>query len=461
MKEYLRIMTKKNECEEIIHEKCLLATMLYNEDITIDHYRYIIDHVPIKMFFNKDCKRLYDVIINTYETIDKGLLGTDLYRLTVEKMFDLESDFKNIFIIQDLESYWYPKSTYKYWVKQVQSAYYAETFKLAETEEEYQNILAEQHKLTADAEMQLLSDNLTIIEDYEKTKGTSITTPWKSVNSLIGSMQGGDMIVLAGSTGCGKTCFMLNLAIGIAEQGKTVDIFSLEMPRNQLVQRIACSQTGVDAKKFRTFTLTNTDIKKLRSYLDTDFKKLKINVFPRQKVSISEIERIEKKSKSDIIFIDYLGLIEGDKRLSRYDRFSEISRTIKLMAMVTNKPVIALHQLNREFMQRDNKEPQLSDLRESGQIEQDSDMVWFVYRPGMFDDKVSQSLLKFKVAKNRHAEVGVVDMAMNGDLQKIVDTNKVKRENDAKVYFISKTSDKEESLKNDNNKTRKKTAATV
>ena len=454
-------MTKKNECEEIIHEKCLMATLLYNEDITKDHYKYVIEHVPAKMIYNKECKRLYEVITNTYDTVDEGLLGTDLYRDTVEKLFDIETDYKDIFAIEELESYWYPKSTFKHWIKEIQSAYYAEAFRLAETEEEFQNILAEQQRLTSDTEMQLLSDNLTIIEDYEKTKGTSITTPWKSVNSLIGSMQGGDMIVLAGSTGCGKTCFMLNLAIGIAEQGKTVDIFSLEMPRNQLVQRIACSQTGVDAKKFRTFTLTNTDIKKLRSYLDTDFKKLKIHVFPRQKVSISEIERIEKSSKSDIIFIDYLGLIEGDKRLSRYDRFSEISRTIKLMAMVTNKPVIALHQLNREFMQRDNKEPQLSDLRESGQIEQDSDMVWFVYRPGLFDSNIGTSLMKFKVAKNRHGERGDVDMTMNGDTQRIIDNNVVRRENDAKVYFISKTSDKEESLKNDNNKTRKKTAAAV
>jgi replicative DNA helicase len=455
------MVTKKNECEEIIYEKCLMATLLYNEDITKDHYRYVIEHVPAKMIYNTDCKKLYEVIVNTYDTVDEGLLGTDLYRDTVEKLFDMETDYKSIFAIEDLEEYWYPKSTYKHWIKEVQSAYYTEAFRLAETEEEYQNILEEQQRLCSDTEMQQLSENVTIIEDYERTKGTSIITPWKSVNSLIGSMQGGDMIVLAGSTGCGKTCFMLNLAIGIAKQGKTVDIFSLEMPKRQLVQRIACSQTGVDAKKFRNFTLTNTDIKKLRAYLDSGFKALNINVYPKQKVSISEIERIEKSSKSDIIFIDYLGLIEGDKRLGRYDRFSEISRTIKLMAMVTNKPVIALHQLNREFMQRDNKEPQLSDLRESGQIEQDSDMVWFVYRPGLFDSNVGTSLMKFKVAKNRHGERGDVEMTMNGDTQRIIDNNVVRRDSDAKVCFISKTSNKEESFKNDNDKDREKVVTAV
>lgn len=452
------MITKKNESEEIIYEKCLIAAMLYNEDITKEDYDYITEHVPQHMFYNKDCNKLYGVIINTYTTVDKGILGTDLYRDTVEKLFDLETDYKSIFAIEDLENYWYSKSTYKHWVKEVQSAYFEEAFRLAETEEDYKLISQERDRLVQDSEMTSASDDVTFIENYEQTKGTAVITPWKSVNNLVGSIQGGDMITLAGSTGCGKTCFMLNLAVGIAKQDKTVDIFSLEMTKNQLIQRIACAETGIDAKKFRMFTLTNAELNKLKKYVTTSLKELKINIYPKQKVTISEIERIEKKSKSDIILIDYLSLIEGDRRLSRYDRFSEISRTIKLMAMTTNKPVIALHQLNREFMQRDNKEPQLSDLRESGQIEQDSDMVWFVYRPGLFDNKISSSIFKFKVAKNRHAETGSIEMIMDGGTQKIIEKKGV---NSAKVYLISKTGNKEESLKNDNDKDGQKTFAPV
>lgn len=452
------MITKKKECEEIIYEKCLIATMLYNEDITLSDYQYIIDHVPVYMFYNRESNKLYEIINNTYKTVDEGLLGTDLYRDTVEKLYDLETDYNSIFAVEDLINYWYPKSTYKQWIKKVQTAYFEEAFRLAETEEDFKKLTAERDRLVADTDMTSASDDVTLIDDYERTKGTALATPWKSVNNLIGSIQGGDMITLAGSTGCGKTCFMLNLAIGMAQQGKTIDIFSLEMTKNQLVQRIACSETGVDAKKFRTFTLTNNDIKKIRNYIEKDLKRLKINIYPKQKVSIAEIERIEKKSKSDVIFIDYLSLIEGDKRLSRYDRFSEISRTIKLMAMATNKPVIALHQLNREFMQRDNKEPQLSDLRESGQIEQDSDMVWFVYRPGLFDEKISPSVFKFKVAKNRHAETGNVEMIMDGGVQKIIEKKGVK---DAKVYFISKANNKEKSLEDDNNEDGEKVVTTV
>lgn len=451
------MITKENECDETIQEKCLLALMLYNEDITKDTYTYIIDHVLVKMFFNKSCRTIYEIISNTYDTVEEGLLGTDLYRTKVTELYDVESEFKDIYAITELEEYWYPKTTYKHWIRKVQNTYYEEAIKEASSEEVFKEIIEEKNRLLSDTEMTAAYEGLTIIEDYEKTKGTSITTPWKSVNKAIGSIQGGDMIVLAGSTGCGKTCFMLNLAIEIAKQGKTVDIFSLEMPKNQLVQRIACNETGVDAKKFRSFSLTNTDIKKLQDYLNNDFKKLKINVYPKQKVSIAEIERIEKKSKSDIIFIDYLGLIEGDKRLGRYDRFSEISRTIKLMAMTVNKPVIALHQLNREFMQRENKEPQLSDLRESGQIEQDSDMVWFVYRPGMFDEKVSKLTMRFILAKNRHGDQSKIDLLMNGDNQKIIEGGS----RSAKVYSISKTGNKEESFTDDNNQNRETNSVTV
>ena len=457
-----KVINKENECDEFINEKCLLAVMLYNDDITLDHYKYIIDHVPEKMFFNKTCKTIYETIVNTYKAVEKGLLGTDLYRVKVSELYDMETEYKDIYAISDLEDYWYSKTTYKHWIREIQKTYYEEAYKAASSREEFKEISEEQDRLVADTEMQLASENQTVIESYEKTKGTAITTPWKSVNNAIGSMQGGDMIVLAGSTGCGKTCFMLNLAIDIAKQGKTVDIFSLEMPKNQLVQRIACSETGVDAKKFRSFSLTNTDIKKLQNYLNSDFKKLKLNIYPKQRVSIAEIERIEKKSKSDIIFIDYLGLIEGDKRLGRYDRFSEISRTIKLMAMVTNKPVITLHQLNREFMQREDKKPQLSDLRESGQIEQDSDMVWFVYRPGLFDSNIDAGVMKFVLAKNRHGELTEIDLVMSGNKQKIKEKVLEGKEcKSAKVHIVSRTSNKEESFSNDNNEVGQTTLAAV
>ena len=414
---------KENESEAIIAEKSLLSTMLYNEDMQYSDYKYIINHIPSKMFFSAECKTIYEIIINTYESVETGLLGTDLYRGKVVDLFDVETDFSKIYYITELETYYYTKTSYKYWVKQIQYAYFSEAYRYAETREDYELIAEEEDALTIDSEMQKAAQDADIIlSTYEQRKCTAVSTPWNSVNEYVGSLQGGDMVVLAGSTGCGKTCFMLNLAVGLAKQGRTVDIFSLEMPKSQLVQRIVCSELGIDSKKFRTFQLTDHEKKLISDYINGEFKKLPINIYTKQRVSISEIERIEKKSNADAVFIDYLGLVEGDNKKSTYDKFSEISRTIKLMAMTTNKPVIALHQLNRDFASRENKEPQLSDLRDSGKIEQDADMIWFVYRPGLFNDSLPKHKLLFIAGKNRHGETGKVPLSFEGKYQRIVDT---------------------------------------
>ena len=444
---------KENENESIISEKSLLAIMLYNDNMQFSDYRYIINHLPSKMFFSKECRTVYDIIQNTYESVETGLLGTDIYRKKVSDLYDIETDFKNLFFLTELESYWYSKTSYKYWLKKIQDDYFSEAYKYAETRDDYEVLSQEEDNLTIDSEMQKAAQDADIIlATYEQRKGTAVTTPWKSVNDYVGSLQGGDMVVLAGSTGGGKTCFMLNLAVGLAKQGRTVDIFSLEMPKSQLVQRIVCSELGIDGKKFRNFQLNDGEKELITNYIATDFKKLPINIFTRQRVSISEIERIEKKSDSDIIFIDYLGLVEGDNKKSTYDKFSEISRTIKLMAMATNKPVVALHQLNRDFAARENKEPQLSDLRDSGKIEQDADMIWFIYRPGLFDEKVPKHKLVYMCAKNRHGETGKVTLSFEGKYQRVVDTaifepqeeeKSVKEEEkkcSAKLYVIGKTS---------------------
>ena len=397
--------------------------MLYNDDMKYSDYKYIVSHIPSKMFFSMQCKAVYEIIINTYESVETGLLGTDIYRSKVIDLYDVETDYNDIYFITELESYWYSKTSYKYWVKKIQSDYFSEAYKYAETREDYERIIAEEDTLTIDSEMQKAAqDAYVILDTYEQRKGTAVTTPWTSVNEYVGSLQGGDMVVLAGSTGGGKTCFMLNLAVGLAKQGKPVDIFSLEMPKAQLVQRIVCSELGIDAKKFRNFQLMDDEMRLISEYIRGEFSKLPINIYTKQRVSIGEIERIEKKSKAEAVFIDYLGLIEGDNKKSTYDKFSEISRTIKLMAMTTNKPVIALHQLNRDFASRENKEPQLSDLRDSGKIEQDADMIWFVYRPGMFNDNMPKHKLLFIVGKNRHGETGKVPLSFEGKYQRIVDT---------------------------------------
>jgi len=125
---------------------------------------------------------------------------------------------------------------------------------------------------------------------------------------------------------------------------------------------------------------------------------------------------------SDIVFIDYLGLINGDKNKSNYEKFGEISRELKMIAVELNKPIIALHQLNRSSADRKDKKPKLSDLRDSGKIEQDADMIFFVYRPAYYDTSQSKDLMEFMIGKNRHGESGKsISLCYNPAKQKISD----------------------------------------
>jgi replicative DNA helicase len=264
------------------------------------------------------------------------------------------------------------------------------------------------------------------IEDYEREKGTAVFTPYPSINDAVGSLQGGDMIVLGATPGSGKTAMLLNMAVGMAKEGKKIDVFSLEMPMKQLRRRMICSLAEIDSSKFRKFELSEEEKNRYNQYATTEFDKLPIKIFKQQSVTVDYIRTIEMKSDSDIVFIDYLGLIDSYGNKASYEKFSEISRNIKLLAMQSNKPIVCLHQLNREIQNRDDKLPKISDLRDSGKIEQDADMIWFVHRPFCYDANKSPDEMLFMVAKNRHGmNNATIPMVFNGMHQKITEPMKV------------------------------------
>ena len=413
-----------------LYNECVLLSMIFfsneiNEKIIEKIFRY----VPEKMFVGAGTEIIYKNIKFLCGTEDIKLLGTNHFVTKVALMSEV--DFKNAssFVI-GLEDYFSPLATLDYWIKNIQDVYFKKRFQNATSKKEFEEINSEIEFYTLQSDMANIHDDSNLIlDEYEIRKNTALFTPYQKINSLIGSLQGGDMIVLAGSTGGGKTCFMLNLAVGMAKQGKKVDIFSLEMPRQQLQTRIICSEALIDSKKFRRFSLDDTDREKYNKYINNEFKKLNIRIFKQQTVSIELIRNIEMSSDSDIVFIDYLGLINSFGNKNSYDKFSEISRNIKLIAMASNKPIVALHQLNREFQNRDDKTPKVSDLRDSGKIEQDADMIWFVHRPGLFADintltesqqATAQRELKFILAKNRHGETNkTVTLDFDGTYQKI------------------------------------------
>lgn len=403
-------------------EEVILAILLFNDNIEEKQINYIFEFIDDEMFLNNLNKKTYQIFKQVYET-DKEIFKTPHFIKKICQIATLEEDENFALYIKNLENQWSPTPTINYWIEKLQQNYFNQKYKCAKTKKEFKQILEYEQKYS----IKIQTEDNTIeaqkdLEEYEKRKQTAITTNFKSIDKCIGSLQGGDMIILAGSTGSGKTCFMLNLALKFAKQNKTIDIFSLEMPPYQLRQRLVCIETLIDANKFRSFTLDEEDRKTYSNYIKTQYPKLKFNINKKQNVTMDLIKKSVLKSNSDIVIIDYLGLISTNTNKGTYDKFSDISREIKLLAIESNKPIIALHQLNRSFMERDDKKPRTSDLRDSGKIEQDADMIWFVYRPYLFDNTKSESDMYFILAKNRFGTTNKeVKLFFDGKHQKILE----------------------------------------
>lgn len=412
---------KETEIKQKCAEKTILAILIYNENTTAEQVETVFSYVTDEMFLTTVNREIYKVFKTVYND-NKQIFKTSQFFKILWQICSLENSML-LNEIPLLEEYWSPTSTLSFWIEKVQNEYFSYRYSISKSKDEFQRILDYENKISYTQNNSETLSNEYDIEEYEKRKQSAVFTPFKEINKYIGSLQGGDMIILAGSPGSGKTCFMLNLAVGMAISGKNIDIYSLEMPPYQLRQRIICKQASIDAIKFRNFTLTDEEKERYKNYLNNSFKKLNINIFKKQIVTMDEIKRRTLKSKSDLVVIDYLGLISGDTNKSSYERYSNISRDIKLLAMESNKPILCLHQLSREYDKRDDKKPRISDLRDSGKIEQDADMIWFVYRPSLFDEKANKTEMHFIIAKNRHGETNqTIKMRFDGAKQSITDT---------------------------------------
>lgn len=409
------------------NENTVISGLLYCESNDSMVYKNVFRYMPEKMLFSNKAKAIYGIIKYLCSTDDEALFGTQHFTNKVKQIASIEYRGLEDYV-DNLKDYWCASSTLNFWIKKIQKFYFEQRFKEAETEEEFKEIMQEKGEYTIDNDMVAMSDDVDfVLNNYENIKDTAVFTQYSNLNEVIGSFQGGDFVVLAGASSSGKTCVMLNLIMGIAKSGKAVDVFSLEMPRYKLQQRMICSETDIIANKFKSFSLSETEKQKFIKYANGDFKKLNIRIFKKQTIGIEYIKTIVMKSKADIVFIDYLGLISGNEFKSSYERYSEISRELKLLAMASNKPIVALHQLNREFQSREDKRPKTSDLRDSGKIEQDADMILLVYRPSQFDNEyVDKTELDIIVAKNRDGESNKeVQFVFNGMQQRITEPIKV------------------------------------
>ncbi len=266
---------------------------------------------------------------------------------------------------------------------------------------------------------------------YNKEDVMGVPTGFRDLDSLIVGLNKSDLCLIAARPGMGKTSFALNIAQNVAlHSGKSVVIFSLEMSKEQLVNRMLSSEAMVDSYKLRTGELTEEDWTKLARAAGL-LSTAKIYIDDNSGINAMEMKAKCRRIKDlGLVVIDYLQLMQGTKRSdNRVAEVSEISRSLKIMAKELNVPVICLSQLSRGPESRTDKRPMLSDLRESGSIEQDADMVLFLFREDYYDKETERrNIAECIVAKNRHGSTNKVELQWLGQYTRFFTQEKVYHE---------------------------------
>ncbi|WP_018754185.1 replicative DNA helicase [Paenibacillus terrigena] len=267
------------------------------------------------------------------------------------------------------------------------------------------------------------------VENLSINKGgtTGIPSGFTDLDKMTAGFQRNDLIIVAARPSVGKTAFALNVAQNVGVRAKeTVAIFSLEMSAAQLVQRIVCAESNVDATRMRTGNLENDDWEKLTMAIGA-LAEANIFIDDTPGITVADIRakcrRLKKEHGLGMIMIDYLQLIHGRGKAgeNRQQEVSEISRTLKMIARELEVPVIALSQLSRGVEQRQDKRPMMSDLRESGSIEQDADIVAFLYRDDYYNqDSEKKNIIEIIIAKQRNGPVGTVELVFLKNFNKFV-----------------------------------------
>lgn len=252
---------------------------------------------------------------------------------------------------------------------------------------------------------------------YENKAGlTGLPTGFRDLDRMTSGLQPSDLILVAARPSMGKTAFTLNIAQNVGvRQHKTVAFFSLEMSQEQLVQRLLCQIAHIDSQKLRTGQLnSDEEWTRLTDACDKLYES-PIYIDDTPGISVAEMRSKARRLKSehglDLIIVDYLQLMQGRNAESRQQEISEISRSLKALARELKVPLIALSQLSRSVESRQDKRPMLSDLRESGALEQDADIVSFLYREDYYDKETeNQHITEVILAKHRNGPVGSVKL---------------------------------------------------
>ncbi|HEX2367670.1 MAG TPA: replicative DNA helicase [Acidimicrobiia bacterium] len=254
---------------------------------------------------------------------------------------------------------------------------------------------------------------------------TGLATGFRDLDRKLAGLQAANLVVIAARPSMGKSALTVNLATNVAQRGETVAIFSLEMSKEELVQRILCSVGRIDSMKLRSGQLGPM----WQRVVDAASRMYRAPIFIDDSpvVTVTEIRaksrRLKRQHGLSLVVVDYLQLMQAATRENRQQEIAEISRNLKNLARELDVPIIAVSQLNRSLESREDKRPRLSDLRESGSIEQDADVVMFIYRHEYYhpEDQEKKGLAEVIVAKHRAGATGLVEMTFLPEFTRFAD----------------------------------------
>ncbi len=251
-----------------------------------------------------------------------------------------------------------------------------------------------------------------------------VPTGFIDLDRLLGGLQPSDLLIIAGRPGQGKTSFLMSLAKNAAQMHKKkVAIFSLEMSKQQLVQRLISQETGINSQRMRTGKLEENEWSLFAHAVEV-LGNTQIFLDDTPAITPTQLRakcrRLHMEYELDLVVVDYLQLMQGESRNeNRVQEVSYISRMLKVLARELNVPVLAAAQLSRAVEQRADKRPVLSDLRESGSLEQDSDIVMFIYRPELYEeDSLKKNVAEIMISKHRNGPTGSVELIFRDNLAK-------------------------------------------
>ena len=427
-------------------EQAVLGSMLTDKDAVIS----AIEVLKEDDFYRTDNKSIYEAIMNLYnraEPIDIITVKAELESLgKFEQVGGLEylaslpdkvpttaNAMKYIKIVEE-------KSTLRNLIKtanEIIELGYDPTEDVSDimegAEKKIFNIMQNNDKKSYAPIKDILVESFTQLEELYNRKQhiTGVPSGFTELDYKTAGFHGSDLVLIAARPAMGKSAFALNIATNAAVRANVpVVIFSLEMSKEQMVNRILCSEAMVDSNKVRTGKLEEDDWTKLAGSIGP-LSDAEIYIDDTPGISVMEIRAKCRKLKLEknigMVVIDYLQLVQGSNRRngSREQEISEISRSLKILAKELNVPVIALSQLSRAVEQRPDHRPMLSDLRESGAIEQDADIVMFLYRDDYYNpDSEKKDIAEVIIAKHRGGSLGTVDLLWLGSYTKFVNLEK-------------------------------------